>query len=481
MGRSRKRILLKKYLKYSVSGIKLSPNIIGGRKLKKILTARASSSLIRVRVEQILIILALVVLLFQLKFYFYGDADTRFQALDMLFNQGKLSEMPYSFIGPLFSSPVYLIGKALGSPRAWCGRYNLFLFVLGLFLINQVLKDCMDGSTRRKFFLILILGSMFPHHLSTYFGEVFTAVLVAFGILAVTVKKYVNLGWTALILGVANIPASAIGLVLIITAFILKRKKLRYVLVPLAVIVIILAEAWIRRGSPFMTGYELNYGHRTFMPYSHLPGFSYPLFFGLISILISFGKGIVFFAPGMFLPVRKYFLKYKNEVYISYKLWIWFVIGLVLVYAKWWAWYGGWFWGPRFFLFASIPASMALAIRLSSSKVSIFNDLVTLAALGLSFWVGINGAVFGLSTLESLTRNFAQTEAYCWYIPEFSVLWRPFVVLKDLSSNEIFIIAFSSAVFLYIALPFLLRIAKSVLSELERFWGSHFPGSRWRF
>lgn len=444
-------------------------------------TTRAPFSLILVRVEQILIFLALVIFLFQLKFYVRADAATRFQALEMLFNQGKLSRMAYSFISPLFSSPIYLIGKAIGSPQAWCARYNFFLFVLGLFLINQILKDYLDGSVRRKFYLILILGSMFPHHLSTYFGEVFTAILVAFGILAITTRKYVNLGYIAIILGVANIPASAIGLVLVVIVLSLKRKRWIYALILLTVIVIILAEAWIRRGSPFITGYEQNRGFKTFMPYSGLPGFSYPLFFGLISILLSFGKGIIFFAPGMFLPVRKHFLGYKKEIYISYKLWIWFVVGLILVYTKWWAWYGGWFWGPRFFLFASIPASMALAIRLSSSRVSIFRDLVTLVVLALSFWVGINGAIFGLSNLEGLTKNNYATEAYCWYIPEFSVLWRPFVVLKDLSSREVCIIAFSIVVFLYIALPFLFRIGKSALSELEKFWASNFRGSRWQF
>ncbi len=444
-------------------------------------TTRASSSLILVRVEQILIGLALTVFLFQLKFHIVSDGMTRFRALEMLFNRGELSGMAYSIIGPLFSSPIYLIGKLIGSPQVLCAKYNFFLFVLGLFLINKILKDYLDGSTRRKFYLILILGSMFPQHLSMYFGEVFTAVLVGFGILAVITKKYVKLGYITIILGAANIPASAIGLLLVVLVLIFKRKRWGYALIFLTVIVIILAEAWIRRGSPFNTGYHQNAGYRTFMPYSGLPEFSYPFFFGFISILLSFGKGIFFFAPGMFLPVRKHFLRYKEEIYISYKLWIWFVFGLILVYAKWWAWYGGWVWGPRFFLFASIPASMALAIRLSSSRVRIFQDLLTLVVLALSFWIGINGTVFGLSTLESLMANRFATEAYTWYIPEFSVLWRPFVVMKDLSSSDIFIITFSVVVFLYIAAPFFFRLGESVLIELKKFWDSNFSGSRWRF
>ena len=37
---------------------------------------------------------------------------------------------------------------------------------------------------------------------------------------------------------------------------------------------------------------------------------------------------------------------------------------------KWWAWPGGWFWGPRFLLYASIPASVALRDPLSDEDAS---------------------------------------------------------------------------------------------------------------
>ena len=261
-------------------------------------TTRASSSLILVRVEQILIGLALTVFLFQLKFHIVSDGMTRFRALEMLFNRGELSGMAYSIIGPLFSSPIYLIGKLIGSPQVLCAKYNFFLFVLGLFLINKILKDYLDGSTRRKFYLILILGSMFPQHLSMYFGEVFTAVLVGFGILAVITKKYVKLGYITIILGAANIPASAIGLLLVVLVLIFKRKRWGYALIFLTVIVIILAEAWIRRGSPFNTGYHQNAGYRTFMPYSGLPEFSYPFFSWFYIYPSILWKRYLLFCPG---------------------------------------------------------------------------------------------------------------------------------------------------------------------------------------
>ena len=41
-------------------------------------------------------------------------------------------------------------------------------------------------------------------------------------------------------------------------------------------------------------------GFRTALPYSGQPGFSYPFFFGVLSVLFAFGRGLVFFAPGLF-------------------------------------------------------------------------------------------------------------------------------------------------------------------------------------
>lgn len=336
------------------------------------------------------------------------------------------------------------------------------LFALGLLVINHLLKDQLSVAARRHFFLILILGSMFPNHLRAYTAETFTAITVIVGILAIVSGKYVGLGSAAIILGVANTPGAMIGLGLVALALCLSERKWRYFLLPVMAGALILVEAWICRGSPFTTGYENNAGFKTFMPYSGLPGFSYPLLFGLLAILFSFGKGILFFAPGMFLPPRQEQSPGKPEVRKIHLLCLLFVAGLVLLYAKWWSWYGGWFWGPRFFLFASIPASLALALRLESRNQSILGDFLTLLALALSFWVGINGAVFGQDGLEFLANHNYAFESFVWYIPEYSVLWRPLVELKALSLREYSLIALIIIVFIYLAAPPAYRLARSL-------------------
>ena len=85
----------------------------------------------------------------------------------------------------------------------------------------------------------------------------------------------------------------------------LQDRQLRNLILPVAAVGLILMENTVRHGSPMATGYIQEYGFKTVMPYSGLPGFSYPFLFGLISILFSFGKGLVWYFPGLLLGVRK--------------------------------------------------------------------------------------------------------------------------------------------------------------------------------
>src|SRR5205085_1593251 len=126
---------------------------------------------------------------------------------------------------------------------------------------------------------------------------------------------------------------------------------------------LVLGESWLRRGSPFDTGYGGDHGIQTVLPYSGRPGFSYPFLLGVVSILFSFGRGLMFFTPGLLLwldaRTRDALVRHRRTVVPMLLA----VAGLVLVYAKWWAWYGGISWGPRFFVFAAIPASLFVAAR----------------------------------------------------------------------------------------------------------------------
>src|SRR5439155_24645144 len=105
-------------------------------------------------------------------------------------------------------------------------------------------------------------------------------------------------------LSVINSPIFLIPLLLVTLKLSWDSKRLWYWTIPAVSILGIMLEAWIRRGSPFLTGYENNHGFHTLLPYSGLPGFSYPFILGALSILFSFGKGLLFFTPGLVLSYQ---------------------------------------------------------------------------------------------------------------------------------------------------------------------------------
>ena len=426
----------------------------------------------------VFILIGMAGLLFISPHIISGDGISRFEAISRLLTRGELSETPYSMVGSIFSIPLFFLGTFYKTPEWWVSKYNYILFAIGLLLIYRILVNNIDNGMLRKFLLILIFASMIPHHQMEYYGEIFSVVLVGVGLLAIN-YGYPLMGWVSIILGVINTPASVIGLGFVVCAEMLKRKKLRYIVVLVVTIGLILSESWIRRGGPFITGYEDNAGFPTILPYSGRPGFSYPIFLGLISVLFSFGKGIIWFSPGILLPVKRNMNNVTDKVYGSYQLWIYFSIGLVLVYSMWWSWYGGWFWGPRFFLFASLPASLALTVNLYSKRISIVSNLILFVVLTWSFWVGINGLIFGNRNLEICLNKKYALEALCWYVPEFSVLFRPFVVLKQLGKADVAFIILYMMVFFYIAMPVLYKLTSSIIQQGKVVNTSYFNIGKW--
>ena len=447
---------------------------------------------LRAWVETSLIVLGVLAQFFLLPHILDADGKTRYQALDALLRNDVLLDNKYSLIGPLFAAPLWLLGALFGDMAWWVERFNTIFLGAGLLTLYLLLRNRMDRRLLRAFLLLLLVASMFPAHVEGFYGEVFTALCVAAGVILLFTQARWG-GWVALIVGVANTPATIVGLVLMMAQRLLRSRRLRYALIPLAAFALIALESWIRRGSPLASGYDHDAGYRTFMPYSGLPGFSYPFFFGLLSLIFSFGKGIIFFAPGLLLPARRALGAFSVRLRMIHRLWLLFVVGLILVYASWWAWYGGWFWGPRFLLFASIPASLALAVWLRKADASLWMRLAALGVLTLSCWVGVNGAVFSDATLAPvcLWDDFAR-EAYCHYIPEFSVLWRPFVnasqmglgpafyAAEKLDPGKLIYMGFTALVYLYFAIPLVVKMIGQAISLARKYARERLSLAAWR-
>ena len=135
-------------------------------------------------------------------------------------------------------------------------------------------------------------------------------------------------------------------------------------LIPLLVVV-----AWIawydqhRFGNPLTTGY---------------PGqtFSTPLLLGVRAFLIQGGRGFFWFNPALLLALPGLaFLGRRNRPLMA-ALVVLPVLRL-LFYARWWGWYGGVCWGPRYLepacALLALPAAVAIVAAFrSASRTAVF-------------------------------------------------------------------------------------------------------------
>jgi hypothetical protein len=418
-----------------------------------------------------------------------NDGLVRFQSLDTLLRHGRLDSAKYSLYGPVAAAPLWYLGEALGNSSedteetVWVFNRVAFLAaVAGLWL---ALRSVLPREERLRFAALLFFGSMFPWHMMGFFGEVFHAACVGLGLALLAVRRggWAFFGAALCVWGTANVPASVVGLALAAGVLAWHRRRLRYLLLPALAAVMIALENQVRHGNPLEGGYAGEAGNRTALPYSGLPGFSYPLFFGLLSILLSFGKGLVFFTPGLFVRYpEEPELPRDAEARFVYRLWLAVVVGLVLVYARWWAWYGGAVWGPRFFLFACLPASLVLARRTANpQRHSTGANLLALAAVALSCWVGASGLVFQGHGAARYWRDDFALEYLTWYAPECSVLWLPFVAeSKPLTWKEYSRLAAFALAFAYLAWPVVRVLASRARAAWAVAWLSLRAGPRWR-
>jgi hypothetical protein len=216
------------------------------------------------------------------------------------------------------------------------------------------------------------------------------------------------------------------------------------------------------------------------LPYSGLPDWSYPVFFGLLSLTLSFGKGLAFFAGGLcVLPWVSSFAM-PEPVRAVLRLWLAFLLGILLVYSHWWGWYGGFGAGPRFMLFAAVPASLLLAQVLVDPPDHWLGSLCVLALVALGCWSSVAATVFENGGEAVCTASNYALESFCWYTPEFSVLWNPFVGIEhawdNLSTSAWAIVLYGVATFAVLTRQVFARLLTQIGSalgaaEATKHWG----------
>lgn len=400
-----------------------------------------------------------------------GDDFTRFRDIQGVLHHGELSDSPFSLVMPLLSTPFLLLGEVVRSPEWWASRFNTIVVGTAAVAAFWLLRGRVDPSLLRRLLLVLLFASFLTNRLRDYNAEVLTSTLVALGLLLIVVRRRELLGWTAIAIGVANTPAALGGAGLLAVAESIRTRRVRYLAAPVAAAVLVMTEAWIRRGGPFVSGQAGYIGVRTLLPYSGRNGFSYPFVLGVLSILVSFGRGLVFFTPGLLLGLSRRTRTWLKEYRRLAAQMVLYVAGLVLVYAKWWSWYGGLSWGPRFFVFAAIPSSLFIVVRMQHAGESVLADALTLLVFTFSAWVGVSGAIADLASLDVCASNNSAHEAFCWYVPEFSSLWRPFVQFPEVTTSKALVALWCAIVFAFLAWPLFVALARA--------WRTALPPRAW--
>jgi hypothetical protein len=443
-------------------------------------------------VEWALLAIGLVLLLGGQAHGFFGDDLVRLGLLNELLGHGRLSPDPYSLVGPLFAAPLWLADRAAGGPGFWLSNYNLLLFALGLLCAYLMLHRRMDPDLLRRFLVVLVSATMIARYVSVFGAEVFTGLGLGLGVVAVVIRASPAAriaGWTAMVLATVNTPAAIVGLVLVCVAETVTRRRIRYLLPILITAGLIGAEQWLRRGNPLDTGYA---GAapivKTVMPYTGEQGFSYPFLLGVVAILFSFGKGILWFVPGLVLPVRRRLREQPPapagdragaDLWRIYGYWMLLVTGLVLVYARWWSWYGGTGWGPRFFMVAILPGSLALALAVGDRRARLLGNLATLGVLALSVWVAANSLLFG-QLVPPECRTYQPLEMLCHFTPEYSALWYPVIAAPPLGRPQVVAIAYYVVVLAWFGAPVVARTARQIWSW-SRETGRPWLAATWRW
>lgn len=385
----------------------------------------------------------------------WGDGAYRFQYLQLLVqSKPSLSSFQYSYVGPMFALPLYLLDVLFKTPTHWfTERYNLLLFTVCVVVLARLWRNEADRAQVRAFALLLIAASMLPFHTILFYGEMFTAVTVAIGLALLPRTRW---GWVLVALGCANSPACVVPMGLVALWLAWRDRRLLPLLAVGATAGFVLLENLVRRGDALASDYVgSGTGAAGVLPFTGKPGFSYPLLFGLLALLFSFGRGIAWFVPGLWLSFAK--RRVRTAVDGTLVAWLIFTVGLVVVYAKWWSWHGAAYQGPRFMLFAVFPAAWLLAHFIVFRREEKLSPFITLTVLAFSVWVSIACMSFHYFKMERLPQCGMAEGALCTFVVDFSTLFYPWVQALPVSPDEKLHDAFCVLVGLRFAVPLVIE------------------------
>src|ERR1700693_3145868 len=184
------------------------------------------------RVFWALLALGLLLLFFVLPHTIEGDGKLRFDALQGWLEGRGIPDTKYPLIGSLPSIPLMLLGHVAASSEWWVSRYNVFVYAAGLGGFYLLMRGRLPNDVLAAF-LLRGTTAMLPNSLTGFGAETFSAMTVGAGLAAWSAGRW-KTGAVLLGVGVANLPASFVGLGLAMAWWAWRVRRIR-ALVPLVV------------------------------------------------------------------------------------------------------------------------------------------------------------------------------------------------------------------------------------------------------
>lgn len=376
-----------------------------------------------------------LIIFFSDKGHISGDGDVRWNALTALMEERRLTSDKYSIVQPLVAVPLYLIGDLWGSIetrfqqktaalereaqkrhriKGIVQRFNKII-ILGIavwwyFLLQRLYMFTSKQAAWATIFLLF--GSFLIPHARDFYSEcLWTALCILILSLSsrLCLQSSYTLQWTTwgMLIACSSIVIPLNPVLLLVLAgltllFVVKNiwrytqqrgilHALKAYFTPDVTALLIgmvvgsflcLAENVMRRGHP------LNFGYGG-------EGFSTPFWYGLAGQLFSPTRGVLFFIPTFFCGAVLLFRRFSKGAAQNFIILSLLYSGLlVLVYSTWWAWHGGLYWGPRFFLPLSVFGALywVLLVKNSWHQVGWFPKILLTMVAILSYAVYKTGA-----------------------------------------------------------------------------------------
>ena len=392
-----------------------------------------------------------------------GDAEIRFRALESMVERGELTADRYSVVQPLLAAPLYFLGSAAASLgrarpvdaaerretiRRVVGRFGKVVAfgISAWFFVRLRGRYGFSQGEAGAATLFLLFGSLLiPHSVDFYAEPLWTLLsLLALGALADEAaatgpgagggsgrRAALILASAGLAVPLAPVLApilSAAGL----AASLLSRPRSPFPFLLASAgaglgLVLGLGENLLRRGAALDFGYAGE-------------GFSAPFLHGLLGMLASPARGLVFFVPAaLLLPFAARGGRGRGPDPLL-ALGTVYSLLLVLAYANWHAWHGATYWGPRFLLPVSILSSLALAVVARNGWPGASRGTkASLVAFALaSYAVYKSGAALRMSRLLPCILARPDGDETCFWLWEHHPLapWLDLPGLRDIVSHR---------------------------------------------